>query len=137
MPEFCARCAAESEVQIHSLCATLCGKESSLSVPYLQLWSLIGNWVYYALKSHLEMWEGMTAPASPSQMDPDRRATSNGRARSVPSVSATGGIRAISTPPHTQFFSRRIETPMAGKDAPRPFRRCFAQPRLTSCRSFT
>ena len=40
----------------------------------------------------------MTAPASPTQMDPDRRATSNGRARSVPSVSATGGIRAISAP---------------------------------------
>ena len=98
--EFCARCAAESEVQIHSLCSTLCGKESSLSLPYLQLWVLIGNWIYYALKSHLEVWEGMTAPASPTQMDPDRRATSNGRARSVPSVSATGGIRAISaTPP--------------------------------------
>ena len=132
--DFCARCAAESEVQIHSLCATLCGKESSLSVPYLQLWSLIGNWIYYALKSHLEMWEGMTAPASPTQMDPDRRATSNGRARSVPSVSATGGIRAISAPLR---FSGRTETPMAGKDAPRPFRRCFAQPRLTSGRSFT
>ena len=99
--DFCARCAAESEVQIPY--ATICGKESSLSVPYLQLWSLIGNWIYYALKSHLEMWEGMTAPASPSQMDPDRRATSNGRARSVPSVSATGGIRAISAPP--PFFS--------------------------------
>ena len=67
-------------------------------MPYLQLWSLIGNLIYYALKSHLEVCEGMTAPASPSQMDPDRRATSNGRARSVPSVSATGGIRAISAP---------------------------------------
>ena len=69
-----------------------------LSVPYLQLWSLIENWIYYALKSHLEMWEGMTAPASPSQIETDRRATSNGRARSVPSVSATGGICAISAP---------------------------------------
>lgn len=69
IPEFCARCAAESEVQIPSVFATLCGKESSLSVPYLQLWSLIGNWIYYALKSHLEMWEGMTAPASPSQIE--------------------------------------------------------------------
>ena len=79
-PDFCARCAAESEVQIPY--ATICGKESSLSVPYLQLWSLIGNWIYYALKSHLEMWEGMTAPASPSQMDTDRRATSNPKNRS-------------------------------------------------------
>ena len=50
---------------------------SILSVPYLQLWVLIGNWIYYALKSHLEVCEGMTAPASPSQMDPDRRATSS------------------------------------------------------------
>ena len=75
-------------------------------MPYLQLWVLIGNWIYYALRSHLEMWEGMTAPASPSQMDPDRRATSNGRARSVPSVSATGGIRAISARPPPFFFGK-------------------------------
>ena len=46
-------------------------EKNPLSMPYLQLWVLIGNWIYYALKSHLEMWEGMTAPASPSQMDTD------------------------------------------------------------------
>ena len=83
-------------------------EKNPLSVPYLQLWVLIGNWIYYALKSHLEVCEGMTAPASPSQMDPDRRATSNGRARSVPSVSATGGIRAISARPPPFFGKNRI-----------------------------